>query len=166
MSLTAAISTLCFISMERLKAVVCTMSKKLNRAKSIRTIIFIWVFSFIVAFPIFYHRKQFKREWRNHVEIWCSDAWPRDYKFKEKCVVSMDEPLRRIYYTFISLVLFFIPLTIMFICYCLVIKKLNQNSILKLVRDNSPEKILLNKRRQKVRAKFKLIKELSCDHLA
>ena len=74
MSLTAAISTLCLISFERFKAIVCTMRKKLNKRKSINMIIIIWLFSMIVALPILMYRTQYKRVWKNHVEIWCSDA--------------------------------------------------------------------------------------------
>ncbi len=151
-SLTAAISTLAVISFERFKAIVCTMRKKLDRRKSMSMIALIWLFSLTVGIPIFLYRKQYKRVWKDHVEIWCSDAWPRTYQLRNNtdCVVKVDEPLRRVYYTFISLVLFFIPILVMLVCYCLIIRKLSQTKILKYVREDSSERELLNKRRQKV----------------
>ncbi len=98
------------------------------------------------------YRKQYKRVWKNHVEIWCSDAWPRFYKTRPgtSCVISIEEPLKKIYYTIISLVLFFIPIVIMLFCYSLIIRKLGQTKILKYIRKNSSEKELLNRRKQKV----------------
>ncbi|CAF0825381.1 unnamed protein product [Brachionus calyciflorus] len=152
MCLIAAISTLSVISLERFKGIVCSLSRKINRKKSVQMIIFIWFFSAIAAFPILLYRKQYKRIWKNHIEIWCSDAWPPSFIFEEntKCIKSVNEPLRRIYYTFISLVLFFIPIITMLFSYCLIIRKLKNTKILSYFHENSSQKNLLNKRRQKV----------------
>ena len=65
-------------------------------------------------------------------------------------MIQVNEPLRRIYYTFISLVLFFIPILTMLFSYCLIIRKLKRLKILNFYHDNSLQKNLLNKRRQRV----------------
>ena len=81
----------------------------------------------------------------------CADDWPRHYIYKEKtnCVVKVDEPLRRIYYTFISIVLFFLPIFIMICCYGLIIKKMSHDKLSNL-NENSIQKDMMNKRRQRV----------------
>ncbi|CAF0737775.1 unnamed protein product [Brachionus calyciflorus] len=152
MCLIAAISTLSVISLERFKGIVCSMGRKITRRKAIKLIFLIWFFSSFAAFPILLYRKQYKRIWKNHIEIWCSDAWPPSFIFEEntKCIKSVNEPLRRIYYTFISLVLFFIPIITMLFSYCLIIRKLKNTKILSYFHENSSQKNLLNKRRQKV----------------
>ena len=82
----------------------------------------------------------------------CSDAWPKSYTFKENttCIQSVDEPIRKVYYTFISFVLFFIPIGIMLFCYCLIMRKLNNTKIIGYLNENSAGKNVLNKRRKKV----------------
>ncbi|RNA12392.1 substance-P receptor-like [Brachionus plicatilis] len=150
--LIAAISTLSLISLERFKGIVCTMGKKIDHKKSIQAIVLIWLFSGLAAFPILIYRKQYKRIWKNHVEIWCSDAWPISYKFESnsQCIAKVNEPFRRVYYTFISFVLFFIPILIMLFSYCLIMRKLKKTKILRFFRENSSEKNILIRRRQKV----------------
>jgi hypothetical protein len=70
MSLTAAISTLAVFSLQRFRAIVFTMKRKISRKASIIYIIIIWSFSIIVAMPTFMYRKQYTRLWKNHIEIW------------------------------------------------------------------------------------------------
>lgn len=70
MCLIAAISTLSVISLERFKGIVFTMRRKIDRKSSIQTIVLIWIFSSLAAFPILMYRKQYKRIWKNHIEIW------------------------------------------------------------------------------------------------
>jgi hypothetical protein len=149
LSLIAAISTLSIISYERFTGIVCSMNNKLNRKKSIIIIICIWIFSIIAATPALVYRRQFKRVWMDRIESWCADDWPRLYKINDKnCIDGIDEPLRKIYYTFISCVLFFIPVIIMSICYCLIISKLWGT---KIPGENYIEKQLMLKRRKNVR---------------
>jgi hypothetical protein len=70
MSLIAAISTLSVISYERFKGIVFTMKRKLNHRDCARMLFFIWLFSILAALPIFLYRKQYKRIWRDRIEIW------------------------------------------------------------------------------------------------
>jgi hypothetical protein len=70
MCVVASISTLSVISIDRFRGIVLTMKKKLNRKYSIIIILLILLFSAIAALPIFIYRKQYKRIWKNHVEIW------------------------------------------------------------------------------------------------
>ena len=114
------------------------------------TVICIWIFSSIAAAPVLIYRKQFDRKWLDHVESWCTDDWPKTYVMKiindTECISSIEEPLRKIYYSFISCVLFFIPIITMSICYCLIIFKLSY----KIPGDTYYEKQLLFKRRKNV----------------
>jgi hypothetical protein len=150
-SVIAAISTLSIISYERFTGIVCNMKNKLTRKKSGIIVIWIWIFSSIAAAPALIYRKQFNRQWLDHVESWCSDDWPKTYVVQivndTECISNIEEPLRKIYYTFISCVLFFIPIIIMSICYCLIIFKLSGNQI---PGENYLEKQLLFKRRRNV----------------
>ena len=153
-SVIAAISTLSIISYERFTGIVCNMKNKLTRKKSGIIVIWIWIFSSIAAAPALIYRKQFNRQWLDHIESWCSDDWPKTYVVQivndTECISNIEEPLRKIYYTFISCVLFFIPIIIMSICYCLIIFKLSY----KIPGDTYYEKQLLFKRRKNVNFKF------------
>lgn len=70
MSLIAAISTLSVISYERFKGIVFTMKRKLDHRDCARMLVFIWLFSILAALPIFLYRKQYKRIWKDRIEIW------------------------------------------------------------------------------------------------
>ena len=64
--------------------------------------------------------------------------------------MKIDEPLKRVYYTFISLVLFFIPILVMVVSYLFILNKLNSRSILVFLDEGSLGRSLLLKQRQKV----------------
>ena len=157
MSVVAAISTLTLISIERFKGIVCLMEERMRRRTAVILVILVWLFSITVALPTLYYRQQFKRVWRNHVEIWCSDSWPYQIEYfpNSDCISKVIEPLRQIYYTFISLVLFIIPILVLLICNCLIIRKLNNKTLINYLTESADDKIMLDKRRK--RANFLLI---------
>ena len=129
---------------------MCNQKSKLTRKKSIIILIFIWIFSSVVAAPALYYRKEFNRKWVDYLETWCTDEWPKNYNFilidGTECITGIEEPYRKIYYSFISCVLFFVPIITMSLCYCLIIFKLSY----KIPGDTYYEKQILFKRRKNV----------------
>jgi hypothetical protein len=151
-SLIAAISTLSLISFDRFNGIVRTKREKLTTKQSIIMIILIWIFAFVMALPILMYRRQFTRQWANHVEKWCDDDWPVIYHTFNgtNCVEWIEKRYMKIYYTFISIILFFVPMIIMAICYFFIFQKLHENQIMSFYRKPSKEKNCLNKRKKKV----------------
>ena len=76
---------------------------------------------------MYYFRKQFTRHWKDHTEIWCDDTWPTVKTWDpEEQIFMFSRPSRTFYYTFISGVLYFAPVTIMLAAYSLIILKLRK----------------------------------------
>lgn len=84
-----------------------------------------------------------KREWKDHTEVACIPLWP-DSDMKSEEPLS----LRQFYYTMLSVLLFFLPMTIMTFVYAAIIMKLQtqQSQITEL--NNNPQKIKNSSRKR------------------
>ena len=81
-----------------------------------------------ISTPLLVYRKQFTRQWLDHIEIWCDDTWPGITTVDSVTgSTSISYPSRTLYYTFISLVLYFFPIVIMSFAYSFIIAKLWSN---------------------------------------
>ncbi|KAK2161217.1 hypothetical protein LSH36_120g16024 [Paralvinella palmiformis] len=97
---------------------MCAMRAHLVERRAYVFIIVVWILSIGVSAPILFYRREYKRIWADHVEIWCADNWPLSTDGSTAGVA------RRTYYTLVSLVLFFIPIAVMSVAYLLIIYKL------------------------------------------
>ncbi len=70
----------------------------------------------------------FQREWLDHTEIWCADTWPVVTRVTDHGV-QVGQPSRTIYFTFISVLLYFLPIIIMTVAYSLIIWRLWSSSL-------------------------------------
>ena len=89
----------------------------------------IWIAAIAIASPLLVYREQSSRQWLNYREIWCDDKWPRSVRTTSSGQVVHDPMSRRIYYTFISIALYFVPCFIMSVAYIFIIVTLWSNKI-------------------------------------
>ena len=117
--------TLTLIACDRFFGIIFAMKAHLTERRARTSIILVWVLSTGVSAPLLVYRKQFKRYWADHVEIWCQDNWPEVRTFDTSLNGTvLTYPSRTWYYTLVSLVLYFIPIVVMSIAYLLIIAKL------------------------------------------
>ena len=117
--------TLTLISCDRFFGIVFAMKAHMTERKSYVFIFLIWICAIGISSPLLIYRQQFSRQWLDHVEIWCDDTW---------LVVKTIDPLtgmpvvsvpsRTFYYTFISVVLYFVPIIVMTVAYSFIIYRL------------------------------------------
>ena len=109
--------TLTAISCDRFFGIVCAMKAHVSPRKSHVFIILIWIMAIGISSPLLAYRKQDTREWLDHTEIWCDDTWPVNQ-------VTGQRLSKTFYFTFVSVVLYFIPILVMTGAYSMIIKKL------------------------------------------
>ena len=125
LSLVSSILTLTLISCDRFFGIVFAMKAHMTERRSTASLLLIWIVAIGISSPMLVYREQYVRPWLNHTEIWCQDTWPVEYTVEagtNTTVVS--HPHRMIYYTFISVMLYFLPIVIMTLTYSLIIYQL------------------------------------------
>ena len=72
MCLSACISTLVVIAYERFRGIVLTKARLslLNRRRALITIALIWALALLIASPMLFYRKHYKRVWKDYSEEW------------------------------------------------------------------------------------------------
>lgn len=124
-SLVSSVLTLTLISCDRFFGIVFAMKAHFTERRALPLIAVIWFLSVGMSTPLLFYRHQFSREWANHIEIWCGDTWPVVHQLDTATnSSSVTHPSSKFYYTFISVVLYFIPIVIMTVAYSLIIAKL------------------------------------------
>ena len=121
LAVTSSVLTLTAISVERFFAIVFPLKRRLSPLFAFIVIVTNWILSVAMASPHLVVRKQFEYYWADRHEIWCEEVWPQVY-IDEDC--NFDMPGRTIYYTLVSVVMFFIPIAIMLFAYSLILIKL------------------------------------------
>ena len=122
--------TLTLISCDRFFGIVFAMKAHLTRRRARTLIVAVWVYSIATSAPLLAFREEFIRVWANHVEIWCDDTWPVVTKWDpQRNMTLATHPSKKFYYTFVCLVLYFLPITIMSFAYGCIACKLWHNSM-------------------------------------
>ncbi|XP_060578178.1 neuropeptide FF receptor 2-like isoform X2 [Ruditapes philippinarum] len=120
LAVTSSVLTLTAISVERFVAILFPLKRRLTPLFAFIIIVTNWVLSVAIASPHLVVRKQFEYFWADRHEIWCEEVWPQVYT--NDC--KMDMPGKTIYYTILSVVMFFIPIVVMLFAYTLILVKL------------------------------------------
>ena len=116
--------TLTLISCDRFFGIVFAMKAHMTERKSYVFIFLIWIFAIGISSPLLIYRQQFSRQWLDHLELWCDDTWPvvETIHPSGRRVVSV--PSRTFYFTFLSVVLYFVPIIVMSVAYSFIIYRL------------------------------------------
>ncbi|ESO98043.1 hypothetical protein LOTGIDRAFT_174447 [Lottia gigantea] len=119
-SLVASVLSLTLIAYDRFFGIVFAMKAHMSERKAKTSLLIIWLISSIVGSPILMYRRLKEREWADHTEQWCDDEWPV-YVYYDNNATVTTMPLRKAYYTSVTVVLYFIPMLIMIVAYSVII---------------------------------------------
>lgn len=125
-SIIASVLTLSAISCDRYLGIVHPLESRDSSDRNCYIIItLIWIFSIVISIPTYVFRTYREQHWLDYTKKTCDDyGWPYELtRDNEGCVVKT-QPEKRIYYTTVILLLFFLPILIMTITYSVIIKKL------------------------------------------
>ncbi|XP_023220987.1 QRFP-like peptide receptor [Centruroides sculpturatus] len=128
--LTASVLTLSAISCDRFIAIMFPLHVRITKQRTGAVIAVIWIVSMIAAIPFPIYRTHVERQWSDFLEIQCSDFWPHEVVYSEelgRCVKIVRG--KKIYYTFVTVALFFLPIIIMSTSYSLIIWRLWINKV-------------------------------------
>ena len=124
-SVLASVLTLSVVTCDRFMGIMYPLKARLTNRKSAYCIAVIWLLSIIIAAPNFIYRTYSERRWSDYVERHCDDSgWPISFSMRDDKCGFITRPLKRIYYTLVILLLFFLPILIMSITYSIIIRKL------------------------------------------
>lgn len=125
LSLVSSILTLTLIACDRFFGIVFALKSHLTNRKPWTFIAVVWLASIATSCPLLFYRKQQTRQWLDHLEVWCEDAWPIVESFDPWTNhTSFCYPHRKFYYTAVCLILFFVPVVVMAMAYVIIIAKL------------------------------------------
>ncbi|XP_071107735.1 QRFP-like peptide receptor [Haliotis cracherodii] len=121
LSVTSSVLTLTVISVERFMAIVFPFRAKWSSLVTGLVIVLTWCVSTMIASPHLWIRQQFKWQWKDRLEIWCEEVWPKIYK-NEECETY--QPGKLIYYSVEGVVMYFVPIAVMIGAYSVIAIKL------------------------------------------
>lgn len=128
--LTSSVFTLAAISCDRFIAILYPLEARFRVTKH-RTgiiIVVIWFTSIVASLPFLFMRRHYEFEWKNFVETNCGESWPAKVvydPFTKTCLTS--HPAKKIYYTFVTIALFFVPIVVIGVAYTCIAWKLWAN---------------------------------------
>ena len=108
------------ISVERFVAIVFPLRGKISLKMALVLITCSWLVSFGSALPYIFVMEQTELQFKNRKEIECKEAWPEYYT--EDC--SKEKTEKKIYYTLLVIVMYFVPVIVMFVTYTVIVIKL------------------------------------------
>ncbi len=125
-SIIASVLTLSAIAYDRYHGIVHPLESRYSSTNQCYIIItLIWIFSCVISIPTYIYRTYREQKWFDYDEKSCDDfGWPYELAFDSKGCVIKVQLEKRVYYTTVILLLFFLPILIMSISYSIVINKL------------------------------------------
>ncbi|CAH1794995.1 unnamed protein product [Owenia fusiformis] len=125
-AVTSSVLTLTLISGDRFFAIVFPLKARMTEKRAVFLIITTWIISIAVATPHLFSRRMFQLNWKNRVETWCTEDWPKVALGKIDGTCKWDQPQRRIYYTCFVVLMYFIPVIVMIVAYTIIVYALNK----------------------------------------
>ncbi|XP_035211435.1 QRFP-like peptide receptor, partial [Stegodyphus dumicola] len=123
--LTSSVLTLSAISCDRFIAIIFPLHVRITKQRTSVVISIIWLVSMAVSIPFLFIQKYDVFQWKDIAEPSCHDDWPREERWDTTlgiCIRSY--PMKQLYYTFVTITLFFLPVAIMITAYLLIIWRL------------------------------------------
>ncbi|KAK3090500.1 hypothetical protein FSP39_012320 [Pinctada imbricata] len=116
-ALASSVLTLTTISIERSLAILMPLKGKMSVLSISGCICLNWTLSVAVAAPYLVYKEQLEVQWRDRKQVWCDETWPKLY-MDSKCTIG--QPGKKIYYIVQCIVMYFIPIIIMIVTYCII----------------------------------------------
>ncbi|GFT79776.1 neuropeptide Y receptor type 2 [Nephila pilipes] len=114
--LTATALTLTAIVYKQLKAVTFPLQARITQHRNGMVIGSIWTVSVLVSIPILLVKKYGNYQGRNFPEVSCDDDWDS---------LFATYPLKQLYYTLKTIILFFLPAAVMIVLYLIIVCQLH-----------------------------------------
>ncbi|CAG2166108.1 unnamed protein product, partial [Oppiella nova] len=157
--LTSSVLTLSAISCDRFVAIFFPLRARVTKQRTGLVIAIIWIVSLVVSIPFLIYRKHHTFErgfaslrcinirkayegkgmwkdygintvWRDYIETNCVESWPSISEYSADTGICIKSYVsKKIYYTFVSTTLFFIPVLVMVTAYSLIVWRLWYNEI-------------------------------------
>ncbi|KAK3091234.1 hypothetical protein FSP39_018151 [Pinctada imbricata] len=102
---------------ERSLAILMPLKGKMSVLSISGCICLNWTLSVAVAAPYLVYKEQLEVQWRDRKQVWCDETWPKLY-MDSKCTIG--QPGKKIYYIVQCIVMYFIPIIIMIVTYCII----------------------------------------------
>ena len=155
-SILASVLTLLTIAVDRYIGILHPLKSKMYAQNKYYylAIGLIWLTSISISIPTYIYRKYKEIHWLDFVEQICDDSgWPFHLKMnKDGCAIRVESQFKRIYYTFIITILFFIPFMIMIYLYSIMIHKLwrNREEVDQMVQSNNNRETLVKNQKKSI----------------
>ena len=121
----ASVLTLVAITCDRFMAVMRPLRWHTTRTRTLCCIALTWLVSLTMALPSYMYRSLIEIRWSDYSERYCDDLhWPVVMVADEHGCSKIAQPARRLYYTTVILVMFFVPMLVMSVAYSIVIARL------------------------------------------
>ena len=128
--LIASVLSLTLIAYDRFFGIVFALKAHMSNRKARFSIAIIWIVAFAIASPLLRFRELKVRQWQDYTELWCDDDWPIEMTTDPVTnITTQYQPARRIYFTFVSAVLYFFPMIVMALVYSVIIWKLRATTM-------------------------------------
>ncbi|XP_060590323.1 neuropeptide FF receptor 2-like [Ruditapes philippinarum] len=112
--------TMAAIALERFLVVIFPLKSK-GKIKIKYGLLASWIIAVLNGLPHLFTRRLEELYWANRHEVWCRSDWPQIFT-SEKCETA--EPLRTIYYTCLTIIMYFLPVFIIAVAYVAIMIKL------------------------------------------
>ncbi|XP_022238545.1 RYamide receptor-like [Limulus polyphemus] len=123
--LTSSVLTLSAIACDRFVAIMFPLHARITKRRTGLVISGIWWISMMVSIPFLIYRRFYSLQWKDFLESHCGESWPRKSEFDPELQLCVTRyPSKQLYYTFVTITLFFLPVAIMVTAYFLIIWKL------------------------------------------
>ena len=119
--LCASIGTLLAITCDRYRAIAYPLKPRLSGKRVKIILVIIWLSSLVISFPLIIVAGEVKPE---PGKVFCDETWPK-------------EIYREIYWNFIFVIQYFLPLTLIAVLAVLIAIKIRQNNAIQLLPKNS-----------------------------
>jgi len=125
----SSILTLSAISFDRFLAVIFPLRTRVTQRKARYFIVSVWIVAAMVASPFLFYRKIVELRQNIGGYSWssqsCMDVFPTTLECDQRThKMFQDQTAKKIYYSLVNIVMFFIPIVLMTICYSMIVAKL------------------------------------------
>ncbi|XP_077554802.1 substance-K receptor-like isoform X2 [Haemaphysalis longicornis] len=150
-AVTCSVLTLSAISCDRFTAILYPFRARITKQRTSGVLAAVWLISAAVASPLLLYTTPYNVQWSDVELTYCGESWPQRIEWdpvEEACVAR--SPFKQLYYTAVTVALFFVPVLVMSSAYALILHA--------LWRDRHPGEANANNALLHSRAKRKVVK--------
>ncbi|CAN7937138.1 unnamed protein product, partial [Ixodes hexagonus] len=124
-AVTCSVLTLSAISCDRFTAIMYPFHARITKQRTGGVLASVWLVSAAVASPLLVYTTPYTVQWSYVRLTYCGESWPQRVDFDEKTGVCVARsPSKQLYYTAVTVALFFVPVFVMSSAYALILHAL------------------------------------------